>query len=108
MSANAYYAQLQAVLDRIRTTQTARIEEAAAAISGAIEKEGLAFLYGSGHSVIPVMDVFPRYGSFVGFVPHALDGFAQLGGRGPRPPIQPQCPARDRTTRHPHTGSSCR
>ena len=30
---------------------------------------GLAYLFGSGHSVIPVMDVFPRYGSFVGFVP---------------------------------------
>jgi hypothetical protein len=29
---------------------------------------GFCWLYRSGHSVIPVMDVFPRYGSFVGFV----------------------------------------
>ena len=27
------------------------------------------YVYGSGHSVIPVLDVFPRYGSFVGFRP---------------------------------------
>ena len=27
------------------------------------------WIFGSGHSVIPVMDIFPRYGSFVGFVP---------------------------------------
>ncbi len=27
------------------------------------------YLFGSGHSVIPVQDIFPRYGSFVGFFP---------------------------------------
>jgi len=27
------------------------------------------YLFGSGHSVIPVLDTFPRYGSFVGFFP---------------------------------------
>jgi len=30
---------------------------------------GRVYLFGSGHSVIPVMDVFPRYGSFIGFYP---------------------------------------
>jgi uncharacterized phosphosugar-binding protein len=69
LSATAYYAQITAVLGRIRDTQTAHIERAAEAIASAIAADGLAFLYGSGHSVIPVMDVFPRYGSFVGFVP---------------------------------------
>jgi uncharacterized phosphosugar-binding protein len=29
----------------------------------------LVHLFGSGHSVIPVLDVFPRYGSFAGFHP---------------------------------------
>src|SRR5690606_33520981 len=29
----------------------------------------LVNLFGSGHNVIPVMDVFPRYGSYVGFRP---------------------------------------
>src|SRR5688572_2959574 len=69
MSATAYYDQVSAVLGRIRQTQMERIGEAAGAIADAIHADGFAFLYGSGHSVIPVMDVFPRYGSFVGFVP---------------------------------------
>jgi uncharacterized phosphosugar-binding protein len=30
---------------------------------------GRVYIFGSGHSVIPVMDIFPRYGSFVGFFP---------------------------------------
>jgi uncharacterized phosphosugar-binding protein len=69
MSAKAYYDHVTAVLARIRQTQMERVEEASAAIADAIQAGGFTFLYGSGHSVIPVMDVFPRYGSFVGFVP---------------------------------------
>jgi uncharacterized phosphosugar-binding protein len=69
MSAKAYHEQVTSVLSRIRQTQMDRIEEAGQAIAAAIHGGGLAFLFGSGHSVIPVMDVFPRYGSFVGFVP---------------------------------------
>src|SRR4029077_5801541 len=38
-------------------------------MSSAIAKNGLVHLYGSGHSVIPVMDAFKRYGSFVGLHP---------------------------------------
>lgn len=30
---------------------------------------GRVYAFGSGHSVMPVMDIFPRYGSFVGFYP---------------------------------------
>jgi uncharacterized phosphosugar-binding protein len=69
MSATAYYEQVAAILARIRETQIERIERAGEAIAAALHQGGLAFLYGSGHSVIPVMDVFPRYGSFVGLVP---------------------------------------
>lgn len=69
MSATTYYQQITAALERIRATQMAKIEAAGEAIAASIEAGGFAFLYGSGHSVIPVMDVFPRYGSFVGFVP---------------------------------------
>ena len=69
MSAIAYHDHLTAVLARLRQTQAARIEQAGEAIAASLQAGGLAFLYGSGHSVLPVMDVFPRYGSFVGFVP---------------------------------------
>jgi uncharacterized phosphosugar-binding protein len=46
-----------------------KIQQAGEAIATSIASGGFAWLFGSGHSVIPVMDVFPRYGSFVGFVP---------------------------------------
>ncbi len=69
MSAIAYHDAITKVLDEIRTTQIGRIQQAGEAIASSIASGGLCWLFGSGHSVIPVMDVFPRYGSFVGFVP---------------------------------------
>jgi uncharacterized phosphosugar-binding protein len=69
MSAIAYHDAITKVLDEIRRTQVEKIQRAGETIAGSIASGGLAWLFGSGHSVIPVMDVFPRYGSFVGFVP---------------------------------------
>jgi uncharacterized phosphosugar-binding protein len=69
MSAIAYHDAITKVLDDIRRTQIGKIQQAGEAIATSIASGGLAWLFGSGHSVIPVMDVFPRYGSFVGFVP---------------------------------------
>lgn len=69
MSATRYFEAIGGVLDRIKTTQAARLEEAGALFASAIAGGGRVYLFGSGHSVIPVMDVFPRYGSFVGFYP---------------------------------------
>jgi uncharacterized phosphosugar-binding protein len=46
-----------------------KIQEAGRRFAAAIAAGRTVYLFGSGHSVIPVMDVFPRYGSFVGFVP---------------------------------------
>jgi uncharacterized phosphosugar-binding protein len=69
MSAIAYHDAITKVLDDIRRSQMGKIQQAGEAIATAIASNGLAWFYGSGHSVIPVMDVFPRYGSFVGFVP---------------------------------------
>ena len=69
MSAIRYYEKITALLERIHSTQTARIEQAGEAFAAAIAAGRRVYLFGSGHSVIPVLDVFPRYGSFVGFVP---------------------------------------
>ena len=69
MSAIAYHDAITKVLDEIRRTQIGKIQEAGEAIATSIAGGGFCWLFGSGHSVIPVMDVFPRYGSFVGFVP---------------------------------------
>lgn len=69
MSATRYLERVDAIVERIRSTQTARLREAGALMAAVIAGGGRVYLFGSGHSVIPVMDVFPRYGSFVGFYP---------------------------------------
>lgn len=43
--------------------------KASDAIAETLANSGLVHLYGSGHSVLPVQETFPRYGSYVGFNP---------------------------------------
>ena len=69
MSAETYFAEAQKIYDKIRSTQVGNIRKAAEYCADSISQAGLVHLFGSGHSVIPVMDVFPRYGSFAGFHP---------------------------------------
>jgi len=69
MSATKYYDQISGVLAKIHSTQQSHFEKAAEVMASAIAAGKRVYLYGSGHSVIPVMDIFPRYGSFVGFFP---------------------------------------
>ena len=69
ISARNYHQQISGVLSAIDSTQEAAIREAGELMASAIAGGGRVYLFGSGHSVIPVMDVFPRYGSFVGFYP---------------------------------------
>jgi len=69
MSASEYLSRVQAVIEQIEATEIEKIRAAGAAIAESIAAGGRVYLYGSGHSVIPVLDVFPRYGSFVGFFP---------------------------------------
>jgi uncharacterized phosphosugar-binding protein len=69
MSAERYLSAIEELISNIRTTQKQKIEEAAEAFARSIQSGARVYLFGSGHSVIPVLDIFPRYGSFVGFVP---------------------------------------
>jgi uncharacterized phosphosugar-binding protein len=69
MSALHYLERTAQLIERIRTTQGAALQQAGELAANAIAGGGRVYLFGSGHSVIPVMDVFPRYGSFVGFYP---------------------------------------
>lgn len=69
MSARIYSEKIQNILAAITAREMPKIEQAGARMAAAIQAGGRVYLFGSGHSVIPVMDVFPRYGSFVGFVP---------------------------------------
>jgi len=57
------------ILDHIESTQMETIEQVAHLCARAIAADGFVHLFGSGHSRIPVEEMFPRYGSFPGFHP---------------------------------------
>ncbi len=59
----------QDILEKIRTTQLGAIEQAAQICADSIAAGGLVHLFGTGHSRIPVEEIFPRHGSFPGFHP---------------------------------------
>ncbi len=65
----AWFDEAQALLERIVTTQADVLEEAAQLCARSIAADGLVHLFGTGHSRIPVEEMFPRYGSFPGFHP---------------------------------------
>lgn len=64
-----YQKEITGVLDRLWQTQIPQLRQAAGWMAAAIASGGLVHVYGSGHSVLPVMDIFPRYGSYAGFHP---------------------------------------
>jgi uncharacterized phosphosugar-binding protein len=56
------------LLDRLEG-QAEEIEQASRLCAEAIAADGLVHLFGTGHSRIPVEEMFPRYGSYPGFHP---------------------------------------
>jgi uncharacterized phosphosugar-binding protein len=69
MSADIYLDRIQQILGQIKATQGDRIREAGKKMAASISNQGRVYVFGSGHSVLPVLDIYPRYGSFVGFFP---------------------------------------
>src|SRR6266516_5150631 len=69
MSAEKYLELAGTIYEKIHATELANIRQAATFAAESIARGGLVHVFGSGHSVIPVLDVFPRYGSFSGFHP---------------------------------------
>jgi uncharacterized phosphosugar-binding protein len=57
------------VLDEVRRTQDGAIEQAAVLAARSIAQDGVVYAFGTGHSRMPVEELFPRYGSFPGFHP---------------------------------------
>ena len=66
--ASAWLAAARVVLDRLADTAGA-IEQASQWAADTIAAGGLVHLFGTGHSRIPVEEMFPRYGSYPGFNP---------------------------------------
>ena len=68
-AAGAWFREAAAVLGRVVETQADGIETASRWCAEAIAADGLVHLFGTGHSRIPVEEMFPRYGSYPGFNP---------------------------------------
>lgn len=64
-----YISRLVKLAERAANENEEAFEKAAQALSTTLLNEGLVHLYGSGHSVLPVQETYPRYGSYVGFNP---------------------------------------
>ncbi len=65
----SYLDAAQRIIRRISETQLKNLDKAAEICSASILGGGLVHLFGTGHSRIPVEEVFPRHGSFPGFHP---------------------------------------
>jgi uncharacterized phosphosugar-binding protein len=65
----AWLDEARPLLDRLAATQADALETASRWCAEAIAADGLVHLFGTGHSRIPVEEMFPRYGSYPGFNP---------------------------------------
>jgi uncharacterized phosphosugar-binding protein len=68
-AAGAWLREAAGVLERVTATQADGIETASQWCADAIAGDGLVHLFGTGHSRIPVEEMFPRYGSYPGWNP---------------------------------------
>lgn len=64
-----YLKKINEVINKIDVEQTENIKAAADICAEVINSGKLVHLFGSGHSVLPVQDIFPRYGGVVGWHP---------------------------------------
>ncbi len=68
-AAGSWFEAARDLLASIEQTQSESVEAASGLCADAIGGGGLVHLFGTGHSRIPVEEMFPRYGSYPGFNP---------------------------------------
>jgi uncharacterized phosphosugar-binding protein len=69
MLAEQWLSSARAVLARVEETQKESVRRAAAAMADAIGAGRWVHTFGCGHATLPVEEIYPRIGSFVGFHP---------------------------------------
>lgn len=69
MSAPLYFEKIEEQIHALGVNSMPSILKAAEAMANSIAAGRVVYYFGSGHSVIPCLDVFPRYGSFCGLQP---------------------------------------
>jgi uncharacterized phosphosugar-binding protein len=69
MLATQWLANARSVMDAIESTQMENIKQAAAIMAESIAAERWVHTFGCGHATLPVEEMYPRIGGFVGFHP---------------------------------------
>ena len=69
MLAKEWLNNARTVLDQIENTQMEAIQKAAQAMADTIEMKRWVHTFGCGHATLPVEEMYPRIGGFVGFHP---------------------------------------
>ncbi len=69
MSASQYFSKITGLIQDLGKESMPAIQKAASLMADSIQAGRAVYYFGSGHSVIPALDVFPRYGSYVGLQP---------------------------------------
>ena len=69
MLALEWLANARSIMQKIEETQLENIKLAATAMADSIEKNHWVHVFGCGHATIPVEEMYPRIGGFVGFHP---------------------------------------
>lgn len=64
--ADQYLHRLVTLIEHAGAVNDTKLDDVAARFATTLANGGLVHLYGSGHSVLPCQEAFPRYGSFVG------------------------------------------
>lgn len=64
-----FMSRLTDILATVERDEHDALDAAAALMADALVQRRLVHLFGSGHSVLPIQDAFPRYGGFVGLHP---------------------------------------
>jgi uncharacterized phosphosugar-binding protein len=69
MLAHQWLTNARGVMERIEQTQMANIRAAADVMADSIEAGRWVHTFGCGHATLPVEEMYPRIGGFVGFHP---------------------------------------
>jgi uncharacterized phosphosugar-binding protein len=64
-----YISRLIKIAEQAAEANVGEFEAASSALAVTLIGDGLIHLFGSGHSVLPTQETYPRYGSYIGFNP---------------------------------------
>jgi uncharacterized phosphosugar-binding protein len=69
MLAKTWLQNARSIMDKIEETQLEKIQQAATIMADTIEADRWVHTFGCGHATLPIEEMYPRIGGFVGFHP---------------------------------------